>query len=61
MTSQIPIDTFRHFVESLPRGVEIILAAKGENSILVPMVLEWDVQQAHEFDGKVFTNAWPYI
>ena len=34
-------------MERLPRRVEAVRAAKRGNSILMPLVLEWDVQQAH--------------
>lgn len=31
------------------------------NVILMPIVLEWDVQQAHMMlDGQVSTYFWPY-
>jgi len=38
---QIPAAMFQHLVESLPRRVEAVVAAKGgTNSILMPMILE---------------------
>ena len=38
---QIPATMFQHLVESLPRRVEAVIAAKGgTNSILMPMILE---------------------
>ena len=38
---------FQHLVESLPRRVEAVIAAKGgTNSILMPMILERDVRRA---------------
>ena len=38
---QIPAAMFQHPVESLPRRVEAVIAAKGgTNSILIPMILE---------------------
>jgi hypothetical protein len=38
---QVPAAMFQHLVESLPRRVEAVIAAKGEtNSILMPMILE---------------------
>ena len=42
-----PQNMFQHLVESRPRGVEAVLAARGGgDSILMPMILEWDVRQA---------------
>jgi hypothetical protein len=37
-----PTTMFQHLVESLPRRVEAVIAAKegGTNSILMPMILE---------------------
>ena len=36
-----PAAIFQHLVESLPRRVEAVIAAKGRtNSILMPMILE---------------------
>ena len=38
---QVPAAMFQHLVESLPRRVEAVIAAKGGlNSILIPMILE---------------------
>jgi hypothetical protein len=38
---QVPTAMFQHLVESFPRIVEAVIAAKGEtNSILIPMILE---------------------
>lgn len=45
---RIPTDTLRYPAESLPRRMEIVMAATvGANSILMLMVLIWDVQQAY--------------
>ena len=39
--NQVPAAMFQHLVESLPRRVETVIAAKwGTNSILMPMILE---------------------
>jgi hypothetical protein len=41
---QVPAAMFQHLVESLPRRVEAVVAAKGgSNSILMAMILERDV------------------
>ena len=38
---QVPAAMFQHLVESLPRKMEAVIAAKrGTNSILIPMILE---------------------
>ena len=38
---QVPAAIFQHLVESLPRRMEAVIAAKGgTNSILMPMILE---------------------
>jgi hypothetical protein len=38
---QVPAAMFQHLVESLPRRVEAVIAAKGgTNSISMPMILE---------------------
>jgi hypothetical protein len=38
---QVPTAMFQYLVESLPRRVEAVIAAKGgTNSILMPMILE---------------------
>jgi hypothetical protein len=38
---QVPAAIFQNLVESLPRRVEAVIAAKGEtNSILIRMILE---------------------
>jgi hypothetical protein len=38
---QVPSAMLQHLLESLPRRVEAIIAAKaGTNSILMPMILE---------------------
>jgi hypothetical protein len=42
-----PAAMFQHPVESLPRRVEAVIAAKGgNNSILIPMILECDDRRA---------------
>jgi hypothetical protein len=38
--SKSPAAMFQRLVESLPRIVEAVIAAKGNNSILMPMILE---------------------
>ena len=46
---QVPAAIFQHLVESLPRRVVAVIAAKGGTnsiSILLMMILEWDVWQA---------------
>ena len=47
--SQIPTDTVQNLVESLPKNVEAVIAAKRRKliNILIPKVVEWDVQQSH--------------
>ena len=52
---------FQHLVESLPRRVEAVIAAKGEgtNSILMPMILEWDARTSrcpHTFGDVVYPS-----
>ena len=38
---QVPTAMFQHLVESYPRRVKAVIAAKGgTNSILMPMILE---------------------
>ena len=44
---QAPAAMFQHQVESIPRRVKAVIAAKvGTNTILILMILEWDVWQA---------------
>jgi hypothetical protein len=44
---QVPGAMFQHLVESLPRRVEAVMAAKrGTISILMPMIFERDVRRA---------------
>ena len=41
LVAEVPAAMFQHLVESLPRRVEAVIAAKGgTNSILMPMLLE---------------------
>jgi hypothetical protein len=37
---QVPAAMFQHLVESILRRVEAVTAARGANSILMPMILE---------------------
>jgi hypothetical protein len=37
---QVPAAMIQHLVESLPKRVEAVIAAKGGDSILMPMILE---------------------
>jgi hypothetical protein len=41
LVAEVPAAMFQHLVESLPRRVEAVIAAKGgTNFILMPMILE---------------------
>lgn len=44
--TEILTASFQYLVKSLPSRLEVITVAKGSNSVLSPMALEWDVQQA---------------
>lgn len=50
---QVLAEMFQHVVESLPRIVEPVITKEGTNSILMPMILEWDVWQAGVHNRQV--------
>jgi hypothetical protein len=43
---QVLAAMFQHLVESLPRRVEAVSSKRMTNSILMAMILEWDVRRA---------------
>lgn len=53
-------DNFQNLVYSYPRRVKAVIAEKG-NQLLVPMVLEWDTQQAHKGVMVWFPHTFGHI
>ena len=56
--AQIPADTPQYGIISYPRRVKDFI---GGNSILMPMVLEWDDQLAHIGERDRFPHSFSHI